>query len=295
MFFGSFVAMVTPFKLDGTIDTDAYLKLIDRQLAAGTDGIVPCGCTGQAATLTHAEQKFLIKLTVEHVRKRATVIAGTGSNSTKEAVDLTSYAKEVGADAALLIMPYYNKPTPAGQIAHFTTITEAVPDFPIVLYNVPGRTGRALEPQTVIKLAELPNIVALKEAGGNVDVVSQIVASGADIVVLSGDDSLTLPMMAVGATGVISVAANVLPEKVKKLCDLMRANQLKAARVLHLELFELFKALFIETNPIPVQATLAHMGLIENELRLPLVPITDQMFRQYLYPVLNKLGIPVVF
>ena len=288
MFRGSFVALVTPFKSNFGIDFDAYGRLVDWHLKEGTDGIVPCGCTGEAATLTHDEQKQCIRFVVERVAGRAPVMAGTGSNNTAEAISLTRFAKEAGADAALLITPYYNKPTPAGQIVHFTMIAEAV-NIPIVLYNVPSRTGTNMLPSTVAALSKIPSIVAIKEAGGSVDQVSQIV-SECDITVLSGDDSLTLPMMAVGATGVVSVAANVMPGKVASLCAGFLSGKVEEARRIHYELLPLFKALFIETNPIPVKAALSRMGLIENNLRLPLTPMLPEKFAQ-LEAVLKQLGI----
>jgi len=288
MFRGSFVALVTPFKSDFGIDFDAYGRLVDWHLKEGTDGIVPCGCTGEAATLTHDEQKQCIRFVVERVAGRAPVMAGTGSNNTAEAISLTRFAKEAGADAALLITPYYNKPTPAGQIVHFRMIAEAV-DIPIVLYNVPSRTGTNMLPSTVAALSKIPSIVAIKEAGGSVDQVSQIV-SECDITVLSGDDSLTLPMMAVGATGVVSVAANITPGKVAVLCAGFLNGKVEEARRIHYELLPLFKALFIETNPIPVKAALSRMGLIENNLRLPLTPMLPEKFAQ-LEAVLKQLGI----
>lgn len=288
MFSGSIVALVTPFHSDLTIDLDAYGRLIDRHLAEGTNGIVPCGCTGEAATLSHDEQRRCIRFTVERVAGRIPVIAGAGSNNTSEALSLTQYAKEVGADAALLITPYYNKPTPAGQIAHYTTIARAV-DIPIILYNVPSRTGTNMLPQTVAELSKLPNVVAIKEAGGSVDQVS-LIRGECGITVLSGDDSLTLPMMAVGATGVVSVAANVTPAKLAAMCAEFTKGNLDGARAIHFALLPLFKALFIETNPIPVKAALARMGLIRNVLRLPLTPMLPEKFAQ-LEAVLNRLGI----
>lgn len=285
---GSHVALVTPFKTNSEIDFDAYGRLVDFHLSGGTDGIVPCGCTGEAATLSHEEQKKCIRFVIERVAGKVPVMAGTGSNNTAEAIALTKFAKEAGADSALLITPYYNKPTPAGQIAHFKAVAEAV-DLPIVLYNVPGRTGTNMLPQTIATLSKVPSIVAIKEAAGSVDQVSQILCE-CDITVLSGDDSLTLPMMAVGATGVISVAANVVPSKLAALCRLFAEGDTAGAKALHYELMPLFKALFIESNPIPVKAALARMGLIENNLRLPLTPMLPDKFAQ-LEPVLKQLGL----
>jgi 4-hydroxy-tetrahydrodipicolinate synthase len=288
MFCGSFVALVTPFKSNGEIDFDVYGRLVDWHLKEGTNGLVPCGSTGEAATLSHDEQNKCIRFVVERVAGRVPVIAGTGSNSTAEAIALTRSAKEAGADAALLITPYYNKPTPAGQIVHYRMVAESV-DIPIVLYNVPSRTGTNMLPSTVAALRKTPSIVAIKESSGNVDQVSQIV-SECDITVMSGDDHLTLPMMALGATGVVSVVANVMPGKVARLCGEFLKGNAEEARKIHYELLPLFKALFIESNPIPVKAALSRMGLIENNLRLPMTPMLPETFAQ-LEAVLKQLGI----
>ncbi len=287
MFKGSWVALVTPFKDNYEVDFDAYGKLIDFHIEQGTNGILPCGCTGEAATLSHEEQKECIRFTVERVAGRIPIIAGTGSNNTMEALDLTRYAKEIGCDGALLITPYYNKPTQAGLIAHYTKIAKEV-DIPIVLYNVPSRTGIKLEPDTIAELNKLPNIVCIKEACGSVDQVSQIL-SLCDITVLSGDDSLTLPMMSIGATGVISVAANIAPADVARMCTLALQGNFSEARKIHYRLMPLFKALFYETNPMPVKAGLARMGMIKNVLRLPLVPMSEPPYKR-LEQVLQKLN-----
>lgn len=286
MFRGSIVALATPFKPNFDIDFDAYARLIEFQIDQGTDGIVPCGCTGEAATLAHAEQEQIIKFCIEKVAGRLPVIAGTGSNNTKEALSLTKFAKDVGADGALLITPYYNKPTPAGQIAHYKLIAEET-GIPIMLYNVPSRTGTNILPETVAEMAKVPNIVAIKEAAGSVDQVSAI-KSLCDITVLSGDDSLTLPMMAVGATGVVSVAANVAPGPIAQMCAEFDKGNLAEAQRLHYELLPLFKALFFETNPIPVKAALAKMGLCQNILRLPLTPMREEPFAR-LAKVLDEM------
>ncbi len=288
MFKGSFVALVTPFKNNFDVDFDAYGRLIDFHLEKGTNGMVPCGCTGEAATLSHDEQKECIRFAMERVAGRMPVVAGTGSNNTKEATGLTAYAKEVGCDGALLITPYYNKPTPAGQIAHYSTIANAV-DIPIMLYNVPGRTGTKMSPETIAELSKVPNIVSIKEACGSVDQVSQIIDC-CDISVISGDDALALPMMAVGAAGVVSVAANIVPTDVAALCAAVGKNDYAQARELHYKLTPLFKALFFETNPMPVKAILAKMGLIENVLRLPLVPMSESVW-QRLDPIVKALGL----
>lgn len=287
MFRGSIVALVTPFTEDHEIDFDAYGRLIDIQLASGTHGIVPCGCTGEAATLSHEEQKEIIRFTVERVDGRISVIAGTGSNNTREAIELTAYAKEVGVDGALLITPYYNKPTPAGQIAHYTAIADEV-DLPIMLYNVPGRTGTKMSAETIAELNRHCNIVSVKEACGSVDQVSQII-SRCDIGVVSGDDNLTLPMLAVGAQGVVSVAANIVPERVAALCNAFESGDYEEARNIHYELMPLCKALFVESNPIPAKAMLAEMGLIKNVLRLPLTPLLKENYAA-IEPVLQTFA-----
>jgi 4-hydroxy-tetrahydrodipicolinate synthase len=229
---------------------------------------VPCGTTGESATLTHAEHEEVIARVVRKVDGRVPVVAGTGSNSTQEALRLTRFAREIGADGALLITPYYNKPTQEGLYRHFRRIAEEV-DIPIVLYNVPSRTGVNMLPETAIRLAELRNIVAIKEASGNIDQTVEIVG-GSDLTVLSGDDALTLPLMAMGAAGVISVAANLLPKDMADMVDLMEEGNIAGAREIHLRLATLFKVLFIETNPIPVKTALGLMGKIAPEFRLPL-------------------------
>jgi len=274
MYSGSFPALVTPFKSNTDIDFDAYGRLIDWHIEQGTNGIVPCGCTGEAATLSHDEQKAVIKFAIERVAGRLPVIAGTGSNNTREAIDLTKYAKEAGADGSLLITPYYNKPTAAGQIAHYRAIAEAVDGLPIMLYNVPGRTGTKIAPETIAELNKVPNIVSVKEACGDIDQVSAIL-SQCDINVMSGDDSLTLAMMAVGAKGVVSVAANVVPAGVADLVRHANAGNYEEARALHYQLLPIFKVLFVESNPMPVKYALSKMGLIENVLRLPLTPVLE--------------------
>jgi len=274
MFEGSMVALVTPFKKDGQIDKNRIKPLIEFHVSKGTDVIVPCGCTGEAATLTHDEQMEIIRYVIETVAGRLKVIAGTGSNSTAEALHLTQYAKEVGADGALMITPYYNKPTPAGQYEHYKTVAEKV-KIPIVLYNVPSRTGISIAPETVAKLNKIDNIVAIKEASGSLDQVSNIL-NLCDITVLSGDDSLTLPIMSIGGKGVISVVANVVPEMVADLVHSFLNGDAAQAMQAHRRIFPLCKAMFYETNPIPVKRALSLMGMIENRLRLPLVPMSEE-------------------
>jgi len=287
MFEGSIVALVTPFK-NGEIDEKALKGLIEFQIKNGTDGILPCGCTGEAATLSTEEQKRMIKLTVDLVKGRISVIAGTGSNSTREAIELTQYAEEVGADAALLITPYYNKPTPKGLFLHYEKVADAV-KIPIILYNVPSRTGISILPETVAELFRIKNIVAIKEASGQLNQVSKIL-SLCGITVLSGDDSLTLPILAVGGKGVVSVVANVVPGDVANLVHKYREGRLEEARKLHLKLFPLCRAMFLETNPIPVKTALGLMKMIEPELRLPLSEISEEK-KEKLKEVLKNYGL----
>ncbi|MCK4401451.1 4-hydroxy-tetrahydrodipicolinate synthase [bacterium] len=273
MFEGSIVAIVTPFK-GNKIDERRLSELIEFHISEGTSAILPCGCTGEAATLSHKEQEYMIKLVIDIVNKRVPVIAGTGSNSTEEALALTKSAKDAGADGALLITPYYNKPTPRGQCLHYEKIAKAV-DIPIVLYNVPSRTGISILPQTVAELSKIDNIVAIKEASGSLDQISAIMDM-CDITVLSGDDALTLPMMALGAKGVISVAANVVPKHMAMMVKNFMDGNLEESRKIHFNLFSLFKALFYETNPIPVKTALGMMGKIIPQLRLPLCEIKKE-------------------
>jgi 4-hydroxy-tetrahydrodipicolinate synthase len=271
---GSLVAIITPFR-NGKLDEKALSDLIEWQIASGTDGIVPCGTTGESATLTHEEHKRVVELTVEVVKRRVPVIAGTGSNSTDEAIEFTRHAKSAGADAALLISPYYNKPTQEGLYRHHKAIADAV-DIPQVLYNIPGRTAVNMTPQTVARLAQLRNIVGIKEGAGSLQQVSEIVQLCGDrFTVLSGDDALTLPMLAVGAKGVITVTANVAPADMAALVDAWEAGDTAKARTLHFKLYPLFQALFLETNPIPVKHALALMGKATADLRLPLCPMSQ--------------------
>ena len=266
---GAIVAIVTPFK-DGKVDEEALRRLIDEQIANGTDSISPCGTTGESTTLSHEEHDRVIEVTVEAVNKRVPVIAGTGSNSTAEAVRLTKHAWKAGADAALMVCPYYNRPTQEGLYRHYRAIAEEVP-IPIVIYNIPGRTGTNLQTETLARLAEIPNIVGVKEASGSLKQMSDVVRlCGPDFSVLSGDDIFTLALMAIGGAGVISVISNVAPRDMAEMVDSFTAGDLSKARMLHHKMSPLIDALFLETNPIPVKAALAMMGKITYELRLPL-------------------------
>ncbi|MFW6065928.1 MAG: 4-hydroxy-tetrahydrodipicolinate synthase [Planctomycetota bacterium] len=286
---GSFVALVTPLA-DGEIDWDAFGRLIDRQIESGTQGLVPCGTTGESPTLSHEEHDKVVEFTVDRAAGRVPVIAGTGSNSTEEAVRLTRHAAEAGADACLVVNPYYNKPTQQGMYEHIARLAEV--ELPIVLYNIPGRTAVALKPDTIIRMAEdIDMVVGVKEATGDPDVASAI-SAGCDLSILSGDDSLTLPLAGAGGRGVISVLANLLPEDLRKLCDSIVAGDLKAALQQHLKLFGLFRAMFLETNPIPIKAAMAMTGHIRNELRLPLTPLSEEL-RPTLAKKLRDFGLEV--
>ncbi|HVN23584.1 MAG TPA: 4-hydroxy-tetrahydrodipicolinate synthase [Syntrophorhabdales bacterium] len=287
---GVYTALITPFK-EGALDEAGLKRMIEFQLRGGVDGIVPCGTTGEASTLSYEEHERVIELTVTFVNGKVPVIAGTGSNSTHETVDLTQKAKKLGSDMALLVAPYYNRPTQEGLYNHFKKVAEEV-DIPIVLYNIPTRTGVNMLPELVARLAEIPNIVAIKEASGSLQQVSDIYRlTKGRFTILSGDDNVFLPMMALGARGVISVLSNILPEKMKMLSTVfLDEKNLDKARELHMELMPLFQAMFVEVNPVPVKESLYFMGLIEKELRLPLVPLSEKS-REHLKSVLRDFGL----
>jgi 4-hydroxy-tetrahydrodipicolinate synthase len=292
MFTGTHTALITPFTKDGKIDEQRLRQLVEQQIAAGIDGLVPCGTTGESPTLDHEEHNHVIELVVKFAAKRCAVIAGTGSNSTAEAIFMTQYAKKVGADASLQVAPYYNKPTQAGLYAHFRAIAEQA-DIPLILYNIPGRCGVDITNDTIARLRhDLPkHIVGLKEATGIVDRVSQLrTLVDRDFCVLSGDDSLTLPMMSVGAVGVISVVSNMIPREVTEMTHAALKGDFERAGRIHAKLFPLFKDLFCETNPIPLKAAMAMMGLCEETYRLPLVPMGDAN-RAQLKKTLLALGL----
>ncbi len=275
MFEGSYVAIVTPFK-NGKIDEDAYKKLIDMHLEAGTDGLVPCGTTGEACTLTMEEHIYMIELTVKLVNKKMKVLAGTGSNCTVDAIELTKAAEKAGADGALVVSPYYNKPTQKGLYQHFKKIAESV-NIPIVLYNIQSRTAVNITTPIVAELAKVKNIVGVKEASGDLSQMTDVIRScPSDFDVLSGDDALTLPLLSVGGKGVISVVANIVPKDVKEMIESFNKGDIKKAREINLKLFPLIKAMFIETNPIPVKAALNIMGIISPEIRLPLTEMEEE-------------------
>ena len=273
VFKGCTVALVTPFR-DGEVDLEALKSLVDWHLEQGTPTISPVGKTGESPTLSHEEHERIIEAVIERASGRARVMAGTGSNATSEAIRLTRFAERAGADAALLVAPYYNKPTQEGLYAHYARIAEAT-DLPLVLYNVPGRTARNIEPSTVERLSEVARIVAIKEAAGSLDQVSEL-RCRTDLTILSGDDSLTLPMLAVGAEGVVSVAANLVPREILAMLSAFDGGDLDEARRHHLRLFPLFRDLLsIASNPIPVKAALGLLGRGNGEMRLPLVPLDE--------------------
>lgn len=272
------------------MDEPRLRALIERQIKADVDGLVPCGTTGESPTLTHEEHKRVVELTIESVRGRCKVLAGTGSNSTDEAISLTQHAARAGADGSLQVTPYYNKPTQAGLLAHFRAIAKAA-KIPLVLYNIPGRCGVDISLETTITLSREGTVVGIKEASGSTDRVGQLrVALGKNFSILSGDDALTLPMMAVGADGVVSVASNLVPRDVVEMVRLANSGQFKRAEAIHLKFLPLFKDLFIETNPIPIKAALAMAGQIEEFYRLPLVPM-NRSNRARLRRMLRELRI----
>lgn len=287
MFSGSIVALVTPFR-DGDVDLEKLRELVDFHINEGTNAISPCGTTGESPTLSHEEHERVISEVVQRVQGRVPVIAGTGSNNTKEALRLTKYASRAGADGVLVITPYYNKPTQEGLYRHFKALAEET-DIPIVLYNVPSRTGISISPETVARLAELKNIVAIKEASGSLDQVSDIMGL-CNITVLSGDDSLTLPILAIGGKGVVSVVANIVPRDTSNMVSSFLRGDLETARESHRRLFPLSKAMFIETNPIPVKTAMRMLGRLNGEVRLPLCEMSKAN-EQKLAKALNDYGL----
>ena len=289
MFEGVLTALVTPFR-DGAVDERALAELVELQVAAGVDGVVPCGSTGEAATLSHAEHRRVVEVVVSAARGRVQVLAGTGSNSTTEAGELTRHATEAGADGALLISPYYNKPTQDGIVAHYAEVARQTA-LPLVVYNIPGRTMSNLLPSTIGRLAEIEQIVGVKESCGNLDQMAHVIATVPDdFAVLSGDDSLTLPLLAIGGKGVITTAGNVVPAEMVELVRAFVAGDVERSRAIHYRLLPLLDALFVETNPIPVKCALSLRGLILEELRLPLVRISPAS-RELLQSAMKELGL----
>ncbi len=271
---GSYVALITPF-VNGRVEEKQLRHLVDFQIEGGTNGIVPCGTTGEAATMSEDEQFRVIEVVIDQARGRVPIIAGTGTNDTAKTIKYTKHAKELGANAALIVSPYYNKPTPEGLFQHYRAITDAC-DLPVVLYNVPARTSSNMAPEVVIRLSRIQSIVAVKEASGSIDQTSQIVnETAADFSVLSGDDSLTLPIMSVGGKGVISVVANIAPRPMAEMTAAFLNGDAARAREIHLRIFDLCRAMFLDNNPIAVKTAAGMLGLCSDEVRLPLVAMSE--------------------
>jgi len=289
---GCATALVTPFTADGAIDEERMRALVDRQIKGGVRLLVPCGTTGESATMTEAEDQSVIALTIEVARGRARVIAGAGSNSTAAAIEYSQRARDAGADAVLQVAPWYNKPTQEGLYAHFRAIAEAIPETPVMLYNVPGRTSSNIAAQTALRLArDCQNIVAIKEASGNLSQIMEILRERpANFRLLSGDDAVTLPLIALGADGIVSVASNEIPDLMSRMTELALAGNWTEARALHYRILPLMEINFIESSPGPVKAAMAMMGLLEENFRLPLVPIQEKS-RARIREVINELGI----
>src|SRR2546423_6183279 len=289
---GCATALVTPFKSDGAIDEERLRALVDRQIKAGVRLLVPCGTTGESATMTEEEDARVIGLTIEVAKGRARVIAGAGSNSTAAAIEYSKRARDASADAVLQVAPWYNKPTQEGLYAHFRAIAEAVPEMPIMLYNVPGRTSSNIAAQTTLRLAsDCENIVAVKEASGNLTQIMEILRERpANFSVLSGDDAVTLPLIALGAEGIVSVASNEIPDLMSRMTNLALEGNWVEARDLHYRLLPLMEVNFIESSPGPVKAAMAMMGLLEEHFRLPLVPIAETS-RERIREVISELGL----
>jgi len=289
---GCATALVTPFTADGAIDEERMRALVDRQITGGVRLLVPCGTTGESATMTEAEDQSVIALTIEVARGRARVIAGAGSNSTAAAIEYSQRARDAGADAVLQVAPWYNKPTQEGLYAHFRAIAEAIPETPVMLYNVPGRTSSNIAAQTALRLArDCQNIVAIKEASGNLSQIMEILRERpANFRLLSGDDAVTLPLIALGADGIVSVASNEIPDLMSRMTELALAGNWTEARALHYRILPLMEINFIESSPGPVKAAMAMMGLLEENLRLPLVPIQEKS-RDKIRAVLADLGV----
>ncbi|MEK6809010.1 MAG: 4-hydroxy-tetrahydrodipicolinate synthase [Nanoarchaeota archaeon] len=290
MFKGVFTALITPFEEDGSIDESALERLVEFQIKNKVDGLVPCGTTGESPTLNHEEHKKVIDLVIEFANGRVPVIAGTGSNSTNEALSLTMHAKESGANASLQVVPYYNKPTQEGFYRHFKKIADEI-DLPMIIYNIPGRTGANIETSTLMRLANHKNIIGLKEASGSLPQMMDVLAQKPEnFCVLSGDDNLTLPLISVGGVGVISVVSNLIPKEMSEFVHYSLDGDLEKARNLHYKLLPLFKAIFIETNPIPIKSAMAMRGLCKEVYRLPLCEMQTQN-REKLRMVLEELEI----
>jgi 4-hydroxy-tetrahydrodipicolinate synthase len=288
MFSGSMVALVTPFR-DGAVDWDAFETLIERQITGGSSALVPCGSTGEAATLSHEEHARVVRFVVERARDRVPVIAGAGSNSTAEAIELTTAAKDAGAAAALLISPYYNKPNQEGLLRHYLAIADAVP-LPLIVYNIPGRTASRIEAATIARLAEHPGIIGLKESDALDHTLDVFHLAGDRIEIYAGDDAVTFSLMALGGPGVISTIANLVPRDMADLTDACLAGDWERGRTLQLRLLPLIRACFTDTNPIPIKYAVARLGVCRDELRLPLTPLRDPTKQELLAAALRDLG-----
>jgi 4-hydroxy-tetrahydrodipicolinate synthase len=274
MFAGIHTALITPFR-NGQVDEEALRAHVERQIEAGVDGVIPCGSTGESATLSHLEHRRVVETVVDAAKGRVAVIAGTGSNATREAIELTLHAKQAGADGALLLSPYYNKPTQEGIYAHYAAIAEAT-RFPLVIYNIPGRTASNIAPEIIARLARLEHIVGVKESSGSLDQMTHVIAKcPSDFAVLSGDDGLTLPLLSIGGKGVVSVVSNLAPRQVCDLVHRFQSGDVAGAQAIHYSLLPLVDVLFCETNPIPVKAAASELGWCGPEMRLPLTRITD--------------------
>ena len=290
MFTGCGTAMITPFRRDGSLDEDALRRLVRRQIEAGIDFLVPCGTTGESPTLSHDEQIRVVEITVEEARGKTPVLAGAGGNNTAHVIEMARAFAARGANGILSVAPYYNKPTQEGLYQHYKAIAEAIA-LPVMLYNIPGRTGINIETATVARLAQIDNIIGVKEASGSISQMAAVIAAvPKDFIVVSGDDAITLPLMALGGRGVISVASNEIPAEMTQLAKLANANDFAAAREIHNRWFPLLEANFIETNPIPVKSALALMGLVEPVFRLPLVPPKPESIAK-LRAVLDSTGL----
>jgi 4-hydroxy-tetrahydrodipicolinate synthase len=289
-FKGTYVAMLTPFTGDNRINEDKLREMVDFQIKNGTTGLVPCGTTGESPTLSWDEHKRVVKITVEAAKGRAQVIAGAGSNNTAEAIEAACYAREVGADAVLIVNPYYNKPTQEGLYRHFKTIAEKA-GLPVVVYNIQSRTGVNISTETMVRLKAVSHIAAVKEASGSINQISDVILRCGDkLDVLSGDDSLTLPLLAVGGKGIISVIANIIPGELKQMCDSFFKGDFKSALAMHQKMLPLCQAMFVETNPIPLREAMNRLGWEVGESRLPLTPIGDKS-RQVLMQAMKNFGL----
>ncbi|MBL8027135.1 MAG: 4-hydroxy-tetrahydrodipicolinate synthase [Fibrobacteres bacterium] len=290
-FTGTYIALVTPFTKDNKINVEKLKEMVEFHVKNGTDGLVPCGTTGESPTLSWDENKLVVKTVVEAAKGRLKVVAGTGSNCTEEAMEATKFAKTIGADAALIVSPYYNKPTQEGLYRHFKLIAEEC-DIPVMVYNILGRTGVNIETSTMARLAKVKNIKAVKEASGNINQISDVIVSCPELDVLSGDDSLTLPLMAVGGKGIVSVVGNIIPFELKSLVNAINKGDMTKAKEIHQKLFPLCQSMFLETNPIPIREAMNLLGWDVGAARMPLTPMSDAP-KQKLIQEMKAFGLKV--